>query len=200
MLTEIVFSYAGVGYLLYNAVEGLDYPLIQGLLLIITAGVLAANLIVDLVYVLLDPTVRKAMTRSAAVLRPTDRTLGAVGDASPLARRRPWAPRSSSVLCCLDCSPLLSRPVTRFSHGRSREPGPLAQVPVRHDGTRNDVFAQVVWGARNSLAVGFLTGSIITVIGVTVGLTAAFFGRWVDYLLTLSRMSSLVSRGFRCSW
>jgi len=59
LLTEIVFSYAGVGYLLYNAVEGLDYPLIQGLLLIITAGVLGANLIVDLVYILLDPTVRR---------------------------------------------------------------------------------------------------------------------------------------------
>lgn len=59
LLTEIVFSYAGVGYVLYNAVEGLDYPLIQGLLLIITVGVLGANLIVDLVYVLLDPTVRR---------------------------------------------------------------------------------------------------------------------------------------------
>jgi peptide/nickel transport system permease protein len=59
LLTEIVFSYSGVGYLLYTAVEGLDYPLIQGLLLIITVGVLGANLLVDLVYVLLDPTVRR---------------------------------------------------------------------------------------------------------------------------------------------
>jgi peptide/nickel transport system permease protein len=59
LLTEIVFSYSGVGYLLYTAVESLDYPLIQGLLLIITLGVLAANLLVDLVYVLLDPRVRR---------------------------------------------------------------------------------------------------------------------------------------------
>ena len=59
LLTEVVFSYSGVGYLLYTAVEGLDYPLIQGLLLIITVGVLAANLLVDLAYVLLDPTVRR---------------------------------------------------------------------------------------------------------------------------------------------
>jgi peptide/nickel transport system permease protein len=59
LLTEIVFSYAGVGYILYTAVEGLDYPLIQGLLLIITVGVLGANFLVDLVYVLLDPTVRR---------------------------------------------------------------------------------------------------------------------------------------------
>ena len=59
LLTEIVFSYSGVGYLLYNAVEGLDYPLIQGLLLIVTVGVLGANLLVDMLYVLLDPTVRR---------------------------------------------------------------------------------------------------------------------------------------------
>jgi len=59
LLTEIVFSYSGVGYLLYTAVESLDYPLIQGLLLIITIGVLGANLLVDLVYVLLDPRVRR---------------------------------------------------------------------------------------------------------------------------------------------
>jgi len=62
-------------------------------------------------------------------------------------------------------------------------------------GAGNDVFAQVVWGARNSLAVGFLTGSIITVIGVAVGLTAAFFGRWVDYLLTLLTNVFLVIPG-----
>lgn len=59
LLTEIVFSYPGLGFLLYNSVENVDYPLIQGLLLIITIGVLAANFLVDLVYVFLDPTVRR---------------------------------------------------------------------------------------------------------------------------------------------
>jgi peptide/nickel transport system permease protein len=59
LLTEVVFSYAGLGYLLYTSVTSLDYPLIQGLLVIITLGVLGANFIVDMVYVLLDPTVRR---------------------------------------------------------------------------------------------------------------------------------------------
>ena len=59
LLTEIVFSYPGLGFLLYNSVENVDYPLIQGLLLIITIGVLGANFLVDLVYVFLDPTVRR---------------------------------------------------------------------------------------------------------------------------------------------
>jgi len=58
LLTEIVFSYPGQGYLLIQAVRSLDYPLIQGLFLTITLAVLGANLIVDLVYVWLDPRAR----------------------------------------------------------------------------------------------------------------------------------------------
>lgn len=58
LLTEIVFTYPGLGYLLLTAVQQLDYPLIQGLLLIITVAVLIANFLVDIVYARLDPRVR----------------------------------------------------------------------------------------------------------------------------------------------
>jgi peptide/nickel transport system permease protein len=59
LLTEIVFSYPGIGYILEQAVENRDFPLLQGVFLIITFAVLAANLIADFVYVLLDPRVRQ---------------------------------------------------------------------------------------------------------------------------------------------
>lgn len=59
-LTEIVFSYPGMGYTLLTAVNTRDYPLMQGVFLIITFAVLAANLIADAVYLLLDPRVRYA--------------------------------------------------------------------------------------------------------------------------------------------
>ncbi|MDP2314700.1 MAG: ABC transporter permease [Pseudomonadota bacterium] len=58
LLTEIVFAYPGQGYLLLQAVRGQDYPLLQGLFLTITLAVLAANAIVDVVVVLLDPRAR----------------------------------------------------------------------------------------------------------------------------------------------
>lgn len=58
LLTEIVFTYPGLGYLLLTAVQQLDYPLIQGLLLIITIAVLIANFLVDIAYARLDPRVR----------------------------------------------------------------------------------------------------------------------------------------------
>jgi peptide/nickel transport system permease protein len=59
LLTEIVFDYPGIGYLLKQAVLNHDYPLLQGLFLIITFAVLAANLIGDFVYVFLDPRARR---------------------------------------------------------------------------------------------------------------------------------------------
>lgn len=58
LLTEVVFAYPGQGYLLLQAVRGQDYPLLQGLFLTITLAVLAANAIVDVVVVLLDPRTR----------------------------------------------------------------------------------------------------------------------------------------------
>jgi peptide/nickel transport system permease protein len=59
LLTEIVFSYPGLGSLLLQAVSNNDYSLMQGLFLIITFAVLAANLIADFVYVFLDPRTRQ---------------------------------------------------------------------------------------------------------------------------------------------
>jgi peptide/nickel transport system permease protein len=60
LLTEIVFSYPGQGYLLVQAVRSQDYPLMQGIFLVITLAVLGANWVVDLVYLWLDPRTREA--------------------------------------------------------------------------------------------------------------------------------------------
>jgi peptide/nickel transport system permease protein len=59
LLTEIVFSYPGVGYLLFTAIGSDDYPLLQGIFLIITLAVLLANLAADFVYAFLDPRTRQ---------------------------------------------------------------------------------------------------------------------------------------------
>ena len=59
LLVEIVFSYPGIGYVLFEAVTNEDYPLMQGIFLVITLVVLVANFTADLVYVLLDPRTRQ---------------------------------------------------------------------------------------------------------------------------------------------
>jgi peptide/nickel transport system permease protein len=58
LIMEIVFSYPGIGLLLLSAVSSNDYPLMQGIFLVITFAVLLANLIVDLLLVVFDPRVR----------------------------------------------------------------------------------------------------------------------------------------------
>jgi peptide/nickel transport system permease protein len=59
LLVEIVFSYPGVGYELFQAVGAKDYPLLQGIFLIITLSVLAANFLADVAYLALDPRTRR---------------------------------------------------------------------------------------------------------------------------------------------
>lgn len=60
ILTEVVFSYPGIGYVLLQAVSNDDYPLMQGIFLMITLLVLAANLLADAAYAFLDPRTREA--------------------------------------------------------------------------------------------------------------------------------------------
>jgi len=62
LLTEIVFSYPGQGYLLVQAVRNQDYALMQGIFLVITLAVLGANFIVDLVALRLDPRIRDSVS------------------------------------------------------------------------------------------------------------------------------------------
>ncbi|MBP1908965.1 ABC transporter permease [Methanolobus bombayensis] len=57
VLVESVFSYPGIGMTLRSAVVGRDYPLIQGILLVIAVSILICNLLVDKIYSKLDPRV-----------------------------------------------------------------------------------------------------------------------------------------------
>jgi peptide/nickel transport system permease protein len=58
IVVEYVFSYPGIGFKLVDAVSNDDYPLMQGIFLVITLAVLGANLIVDLLYGFIDPRTR----------------------------------------------------------------------------------------------------------------------------------------------
>jgi peptide/nickel transport system permease protein len=60
ILVEYVFNYPGLGYMLLNAVNNLDYPLMQALFLMITVAVLVAVLICDFLTMWLDPRARSA--------------------------------------------------------------------------------------------------------------------------------------------
>jgi peptide/nickel transport system permease protein len=59
ILVEYVFNYPGVGYMLLNAVNGHDYPLMQALFLLITVAVLLSVLVADVLTAVLDPRTRE---------------------------------------------------------------------------------------------------------------------------------------------
>jgi len=58
VLTESVFAWPGVGRLLVDAVLARDYPVIQGAVLLISTTFVALNVLVDMVYAVLDPRIR----------------------------------------------------------------------------------------------------------------------------------------------
>lgn len=58
VLTETVFAWPGLGMLMLNAVYARDYPVLMGLLLVVSAMVILANLAVDIAYSFLDPRIQ----------------------------------------------------------------------------------------------------------------------------------------------
>jgi peptide/nickel transport system permease protein len=57
ILVEYIFTYPGIGYLLYQGIVNSDYTLIQGIVSMLITGVALAVLIIDLLYPLIDPRI-----------------------------------------------------------------------------------------------------------------------------------------------
>lgn len=60
VLTETIFSWPGLGTLLFKSVTSRDYPTIMGIFLLISVSVTLSNLIVDILYAIIDPRIRGA--------------------------------------------------------------------------------------------------------------------------------------------
>jgi ABC-type dipeptide/oligopeptide/nickel transport system permease component len=58
VVIETAFSWPGLGRLTFEAINARDYPVITGLFIVVTFSVVLANLLTDLVYVLIDPRIR----------------------------------------------------------------------------------------------------------------------------------------------
>ncbi len=58
IMIEIVFSWPGIGSLTWDAIKQQDFPLLQGIFLIVTITMVLANFVADIVYLYIDPRVR----------------------------------------------------------------------------------------------------------------------------------------------
>jgi peptide/nickel transport system permease protein len=65
LATEVVFAYPGIGYLILQAIHNEDYFLLQGCFLFVVIGVLLANFMIDIAYVIVDPRTRAGMQGAA---------------------------------------------------------------------------------------------------------------------------------------
>lgn len=59
ILTEIVFGWPGIGRLMYDAMYARDYPLLMGVFVFVSIGIILTNLFIDIIYSLFDPRVRQ---------------------------------------------------------------------------------------------------------------------------------------------
>jgi ABC-type dipeptide/oligopeptide/nickel transport system permease component len=66
IVVEDVFSYPGIGLATVDAINQNDYPVLQGIFLVLTVSVIACNLIADLLYLRLDPRVRRGLDGRSA--------------------------------------------------------------------------------------------------------------------------------------
>lgn len=57
IIVEYIFTYPGMGYLLYQGIINNDYPLIQGIVFVLIVSVSLAVFIIDLIYPLVDPRI-----------------------------------------------------------------------------------------------------------------------------------------------
>jgi peptide/nickel transport system permease protein len=58
LITETIFGYPGIGYLIFTSIKNLDFPVIQGCILLVIVSVATANFALDLAYPLIDPRIR----------------------------------------------------------------------------------------------------------------------------------------------
>ena len=58
VVTETIFNIAGVGRLIVDSVLARDYPVVQGTILFFSFAYILVNLLIDVLYVLLDPRIR----------------------------------------------------------------------------------------------------------------------------------------------
>lgn len=65
LITEIVFSYQGLGTVMFDAIRGRDYPLISGCTLIVTITILISSFILDIIYGFIDPRIKAAQTEDS---------------------------------------------------------------------------------------------------------------------------------------
>lgn len=131
----------------------------------------AAQTAEDMAVALVDPALDHAPSHTGAVRALMRNPIGMIGAAFMLL----------NVLTAL-----FGRFVWTISYSAqdyTRLKGPSAAHPLGTDNLGRDVLARIIHGAQVSIEVGLVSVSIALVLGMLIGVSAAFYGRWADAVL-----------------
>ena len=210
VLTESVFAFNGIGSYLFDAISGLDFAVLQGFILFIAVIYALVNLVVDLLYGVIDPRLRPREADPVTALdtlRPErphalaqlmgDRGADERGTslwqgAFQRLRRNPSADRRRRHRGRVRAGGGLraaDRPVRAASEPsgssrsrRSSVPGRSPEHLLGLDPFGSDLFTQLVYGARQSLIIGVVSTTLGLLGGAVLGTLAGGLGGWVDTL------------------
>ncbi len=197
VVTETVFGIPGVGRLLVDAVSRADYPVIQYAILMFAIFFVVINLVTDLLTQWLDPRTREeeragmsiAQNVAPAPASPTaPRRLRATARAGSLLRRILSQPKGAIGLTLVVLYLLLAifGPASgaagclsaRTSHRRFSPP--LPRTGSARTSSGRDVLSRILVGARATLGIGVGGVTVAFLVGVPLGILAAWRRGWIE--------------------
>jgi peptide/nickel transport system permease protein len=190
IITEVLFAYPGLGWLIFNSITRFDFPVIQGSVLLIVFSVAVANFILDISYPLIDPRIRyEASEVDSMTLFLTRAYQEASRPASDLFSC--FTTRSLMLAChlLLALAPLVAGafvdPAQRSTGSLPPRLPPSSEAPLGTDTLGRSVFVQMTEAVPNSLQVGLIAATLGTLLGAIVGFISGYFGGILDTLLRI---------------
>ena len=207
LLTETIFGLSGVGRMLYDAITARDFPIIQGFTVVIAAGYVFLNLMVDVSYIFIDPRINwsdRMKDNSPKVKNIPEKDYRS-NSLWRLTQRRIFRQKSAVIGMTLLVflifiaifAPLLA-PYGPYEVLIGKENVEKRDPPCIHilgcpaykpqhimgiDGNVRDVFSRILYGSRISLVVGFVSVGFAILIGTLLGAIAGYIGGSTDNVI-----------------
>ncbi|MCO5176356.1 MAG: ABC transporter permease subunit [Thermomicrobiales bacterium] len=194
VVIETVFGRPGIGRLIVAAILEKDFPLVQGIVLFIALAYVLINLLVDVLYAVLDPRISIGVTiHGRGEYSTSDRNAGMQVTRAKRPnlfarlRRSKVAVAGFVALLILVIMAVAAPIISPYEPNAVAPKDALLAPSGTHlfgtDQYGRDVFSRVVYGTRLSLMVGFISVTIAVVIGTLMGLIAGYYGRWTDTII-----------------
>ena len=199
ILTETIFSWPGLGRWLIDALQRRDYPVVQGGVLLVATMIILVNLLVDLLYGVVNPRIRHKKYGVIMSQVTENKVITAPVPMTPLQEFWHYFKRNKGAVVGLVYVAVMIviavfanflapyNPADQFRDSLLAPPfwqegGSLAHL-LGTDDVGRDILSRLMYGARLSLLVGCLVVVLSLILGVVLGLVAGYFGGVVDSII-----------------